>query len=262
MLIYQHFANALRGLHPVYGLQALGNWGAQEPQESVEEMAGTYVDEVLRVQPQGPYVIFGMSMGGWMALELARRLTEQGHAIKLLAMYDPEAPGYPTYTPYGRVVKFVREHGGISVGRLRRTFTIPPAKPGAPPKRLRALRALLWNVRETARWWIDNTRRDWLTWRFERRNPPQGFPFPPNLTRFRLATRRITARYAPAPWTGKLTLFRAMVQPTGALFDATNGWSRFISDIDVHDMPGGHQAALFGQSAEDLATTFRACLEP
>ena len=260
ILIYQHFANAMRGLHPVYGLQALGNWGSQEPHESVEEMAGHYADEVLRAQPQGPYILFGMSMGGWMALELARLLTARGHVVKLLAMYDTHRPGFPRYTAWGRVVKFAREHGGISFGRLRKTFTVPPAKPGAAPKRFRALRAVLRNVLDTARWWLANTRRDWLSWKHERHNPPQGFVFPPNLTRFRLATRRISARYDPGPWSGKLTLFRAMQQPTGAVFNRTNGWDGVVAEIDVREMPGGHQDALFGTAAEELARTFRLCL--
>ncbi len=38
VLIYQHFAKAIAGHHPVYGIQAVGNWGTQEPQETVEEM--------------------------------------------------------------------------------------------------------------------------------------------------------------------------------------------------------------------------------
>src|SRR6185436_12743650 len=69
--VYEYFSNAIGDRYPVYGVRALGNWGTQEPLETVEEMAAYYADEILRVQPEGPFVFFGYSLGGLVALELA-----------------------------------------------------------------------------------------------------------------------------------------------------------------------------------------------
>ena len=41
-------------------------------------MAGRYLDEVRARQPAGPYHLGGWSMGGAIAVEMARRLRESG----------------------------------------------------------------------------------------------------------------------------------------------------------------------------------------
>jgi amino acid adenylation domain-containing protein len=90
---YRELASQLGDGQPVYGLQARG-LGAGEPiDKSVETMADTYLEEVRRVQPTGPYRLGGWSLGGIIAFEMARRLEEQGERTALLALLDTVAPG-------------------------------------------------------------------------------------------------------------------------------------------------------------------------
>ncbi len=78
----------MAGWRPVYGLQALGLDPGQEPHDRIETMAAWYVKEIRGVQPQGPYLLGGWSMGGLIALEAARQLNAAGQTVALVAMFD------------------------------------------------------------------------------------------------------------------------------------------------------------------------------
>src|ERR1700744_1873455 len=62
----------------IYGLQARGTDGMDEPLDTIEGMAQFHVDAIREVQPKGPYFLVGYSLGGLVALEMARRLTADG----------------------------------------------------------------------------------------------------------------------------------------------------------------------------------------
>ena len=54
----------------------------------IETMAAVYVDALLQVQPEGPYLLGGFSFGGPIALEMARCLRAQGRDVALLVLID------------------------------------------------------------------------------------------------------------------------------------------------------------------------------
>lgn len=76
---------------PIYGLQALGLDGVDEPLDNMEAIAAHYLTEVMDQNPTGPYAIAGYSFGGYVALEMARQLKVMGKEVKLLAMFDTNA---------------------------------------------------------------------------------------------------------------------------------------------------------------------------
>jgi pimeloyl-ACP methyl ester carboxylesterase len=86
---YLDLARRLGGGRPFYALEARGLQAGEEPGGSVEEMAGRYLAAVRAVQPVGPYLLGGWSFGALVALEMARRLEEQGERVALLALFDP-----------------------------------------------------------------------------------------------------------------------------------------------------------------------------
>ena len=85
---YAPLAKYLGDDQPFYGIQARGVNGECEPLDTIESMAAHYVDEMRRVQPQGPYYIGGHSAGGFIAFEMARQLLDEGEAVGLLAISD------------------------------------------------------------------------------------------------------------------------------------------------------------------------------
>jgi thioesterase domain-containing protein/acyl carrier protein len=74
--------------HAIYGLQAKGSDGLEEPLDRIEDMADFYLEAIREVQPHGPYALIGYSLGGLVALEMAQRLKAHGETIALLAMLD------------------------------------------------------------------------------------------------------------------------------------------------------------------------------
>jgi len=74
-----------------YGLQTpIPEYGAQF--NSLEEMVACYLEEVRKIQPEGPYLIGGWSMGGVVAFEMANQLHKQGQKVGLLAVMDVRPP--------------------------------------------------------------------------------------------------------------------------------------------------------------------------
>ncbi len=51
-------------------------------------MAAAYWTEIEAMQPCGPYLLAGWSMGGLIALETAHRITAAGEEVALVAMFD------------------------------------------------------------------------------------------------------------------------------------------------------------------------------
>lgn len=73
---------------PVYGLQAPVLTAASETPATIDELADSYIDAMLSVQPDGPYHLLGWSLGGQIAHAVAVRLRARGAAVAVLAMLD------------------------------------------------------------------------------------------------------------------------------------------------------------------------------
>ena len=95
VLIFNALAKNMDADQPIYGLQAKGIDGVEEPLGTVEEMAAHYVATITAANPTGPYALAGYSFGGIIAFEMARQLLAQGKQVKTLAMLDTYV--YPTY---------------------------------------------------------------------------------------------------------------------------------------------------------------------
>jgi aspartate racemase len=73
---------------PFYALQPQGLDGKRPCMTSVAEMAESYLREIRRVQPEGPYRIGGYSFGGLVAYEMAQQLRAHEQDVSLLALFD------------------------------------------------------------------------------------------------------------------------------------------------------------------------------
>jgi acetoacetyl-CoA synthetase len=81
-------AQHIRTAHPIYGIQAKGVDGMEEPLDRIEDMAAFYLDSIKDLQPHGPYILIGYSFGGLVALELAQRMTRHLEKVALLVLVD------------------------------------------------------------------------------------------------------------------------------------------------------------------------------
>ena len=91
VLIFHALAMGLDADQPVFGLQARGLNGIDEPFDNMEEIAACYVNEIMEQNPQGPYNLAGYSFGGIVAFEMAKQLKARGREVNMLAIFDTNA---------------------------------------------------------------------------------------------------------------------------------------------------------------------------
>ncbi|WP_435221926.1 amino acid adenylation domain-containing protein [Streptomyces sp. Tue6028] len=77
---------------PFYGVQAHGINEHEVPYPTIREMAAADVEEIRRVQPKGPYLLWGYSFGSRVAFESAWQLEQAGEQVEDLLLICPGNP--------------------------------------------------------------------------------------------------------------------------------------------------------------------------
>ena len=88
VLLYRDLAKHLGSDQPFYGIQSKGLDGSGDYFERIEEMASHYINEILEIQPEGPYLIGGYCMGGTIAYEMAQQLLASNKTVALVILLD------------------------------------------------------------------------------------------------------------------------------------------------------------------------------
>ena len=243
VLCYAELARHLGPGRPFHAMRATGLDGREPPLDSVEEMARRYVEQVRAVQPQGPYLLGGWSLGGAVAFEMARELRRQGQEVSQLILLDSFAPsGSPTPEPEAAVLL-----AGFAADLARsaghEVLLTPESLSGLTPEE--QLHALWTRLRE-AGLLPAGTHQEELR----------------ALLEVARANLRAVARYNPQPYEGRVVLFQARDARRGAEVEPTHGWGRLIpSGLIVEGVPGDHHTALraphVGELAERLARRLR-----
>jgi acetoacetyl-CoA synthetase len=97
---FYDLAQHIRTENPVYGLQAKGVDGRDQPLGRVEEMAEYYLDALRELPSPDFYLLVGYSFGGLVALEIAQRVLQSGKRVALLVMIDTYP--HPRYIPFAQ----------------------------------------------------------------------------------------------------------------------------------------------------------------
>lgn len=77
---------------PFYGVQACGINAGEEPYPDIGQMAAADLAEIRRVQPEGPYTLWGYSFGARVAFEAAWQLEQSGERVDSLLLICPGNP--------------------------------------------------------------------------------------------------------------------------------------------------------------------------
>jgi len=197
----------------IYGMQQKGIDGAEEPSESIEEMARYSLDAVRQLQPHGPYLLVGYSLGGLVTLEMARQLNTAGESVALLAMLD----SYPEI----RYLSFAQR-----VRLLARLAT------------RRASTAMKLPMRDAVSLLLRPSRRRSLTPKVSYQ-PPADVSLSPTMQRIRQSAYLALTRYQPRPYSGRIRFVRAAV-PTDFPADPSAVWAHLAGKFEVETVPGDH----------------------
>ncbi|HET8531301.1 MAG TPA: AMP-binding protein [Methylomirabilota bacterium] len=232
-LYCRKIARALGPEQPVFALTPCGLDGEAAP-PTIEEMAVRHLRALRRHQAHGPYRLAGNCNGGLIALEMARRLAEEGETVEPLLVVRTSAQN----ARFSRARRLI-ERGGRLLG-LR----------GATQRAL---------VRRW-RWFV----RAWSTapasgrvrlvaaklLRLVRRSEPEAGwqePVPaaaPDDRDALIATFTDAADdYVPLPYRGKVVLYWPAEEPESAA-DALRWWRRISPHAEVETIPGDHLTSL------------------
>ena len=98
LMFYMNIVNKLSNDYNYYGIQ---NINAHIPNQikvdSLESLCKIYMNEILKIQPKGSYILMGYSLGGALAYEIAQQLHSMGKRIKNISMFDTWAKFAPAF---------------------------------------------------------------------------------------------------------------------------------------------------------------------
>lgn len=239
VLSYKPVATYLGEDIPVYGLQSRGLDGKQEPHTSIEEMATDYIKEIRTVQPEGPYMFVGHSLGGVIAFEMAQQLVRAGEKVSLLAVLDTYSPTFKSEIPPASYQLKIHKY---NLSRL--TFR---------DKIIYILERVWWKIEDFIAKIADK-----LPWETGRKTKE----LPEHLQRIEDANRQAIHNYKPQVYPGRLTLLRALERPTRKYFDPLLGWGELVAGgVEIVEVPGHHKTLILEPRVRILAQKLRECID-
>jgi thioesterase domain-containing protein len=140
LFVFNALARALGPEQPVYVLDMYVFDEIRLPSNpiSLEDIAARMLEDIRRVQPEGPYHLVGYSLGGNIVLEIAQQLRAVGEEVPMLVLLDCDGPGYPHLQPFlSRTIAHLKHASAMPdgalrylAGRIKRlTRYVLPAKP-------------------------------------------------------------------------------------------------------------------------------------
>lgn len=115
---FSELAKHIRTGNAVYGIQAKGVDGMEEPLDRIEDMAEFYLEALRDLQPHGPYILMGYSFGGLVALEMAQCLSKSGKKVALLVLVD--AYPHPRFLSPAERLRLIVRRAGRHVSEMKK----------------------------------------------------------------------------------------------------------------------------------------------
>ena len=238
VLCYAPLSRQLGARQPFYALQAL----PEQEASSIEELATSYLREVRKVRPQGPYRLGGWSTGGIVAQAMARRLEEEGEQVELLMLLETWSPDIyqRSQEPVALMAWFATDLlGGAEAARLDAQWLSAPDDAG---------------------------RLGYLVERVKASGVLPGVELPEMEQRFRIFSRnaRALSRYRAEPYRGKVLFLQAQevaTHPTDTLPAPAESWGQRLLQAQIQQVPGSHYTMLQAPHVREVAERMAHCLD-
>ena len=241
VLFYRSLADRMPDDGPMHAIEALALSRSEPIQPaSVEETAADYVKELLSMHPRGPFRLAGYSFGGVVAHEMACQLTQQGHQVEFLGLFDTHNPTAPSkrYSLPGRLGAFWHQQDDLPL----------PAKLERLRGRIAEGIATHRRVKEEVAAAISQ-------------GPAEAHS---DLRRVQVREEnwRAMQAYRPRAYSGVITLFKAETASDKVEWPADYGWSSLAKGgLQVVSVPGQHLTLFDEENVDSLAKALTRCLD-
>ncbi|MEH2216131.1 MAG: amino acid adenylation domain-containing protein [Nostoc sp.] len=245
-----HYFNLSRRLGEDYQFYALEDTLEQDKAEiiSVEETATRYLQEIHKVQPNGPYLLGGHCYGGVLAFEMAQQLQKKGQIVSLLVVIDAILSETPIEFTHDDDAKFLLRIAESIKTDNNIDFLVPFEELRDLP-----LNQQLNFINQKANFIFSDTEiNDFLH-------------------HYKLFKSHVQAMrgYIPQIYPGKMTLFRANEEiihdfesPEWNTNDPLLGWDKFSNQpIQMIEIPGDHFSIFVEPYIQELARYLRVCID-
>jgi amino acid adenylation domain-containing protein len=219
LLVFRTLADDLGPDQPVYGIQLAADTDARIDDLMLEAFAARYVEEIVAIDPIGPYYLAGHSLGGLLVFEIASQLRAHGKEVGLLALLDcnlhvaQRAQNTPKTAPVpfaDKVTHWKRKFSRLSHNGMIDTIW----------------RKVLYNQLMVKIWALRRVHREGTFY-------PHIFGLDPYIALF-------AERYQPQPIDQDAVLFVAEEQLSPESVGL--GWLQVIKGrLDIQKIPGAHQ---------------------
>jgi thioesterase domain-containing protein/acyl carrier protein len=241
--VFYLLAKRLGPQQPVTSLQVFDPAAKHETlPRTLEEIAAEYVKLIRRVHPTGPYILAGWCVAGALAFEIARQLAASQQRVSNVFLIDSWVPGYFARLPLLR--------------RLIGTYTLRWQLARADWQRFKSGQqtfAQFIDQRPSVQHLRNLLAR--LLRRSGRQEAIKAAAGPEEYDKWLLEyLKSTTSRYEPQPYSGRITLFRSTREPTGWMFDALAGWSRYAQGgVELAMVEGNHFTMFQDPGASQMA---------
>ncbi len=240
VMVYEPMARAFAGERSVLGVQARGVDGVASPLRTIEEMAAYCEEAILAVEPEGPYLLAGYSMGGLVAFETARRMEAAGRQVDLVVLIDAMLMhDLGARRRLRNDIRVLRRRGFPGAKRVARRWAL-----GA--------RRLAGRVRHDPKlWWYRVRRR----------------PLSPLLAGRRLTAAGLEAsmNYRPGPYRGRVLYLAGSALSVRGRQRAVAPWeSATDGAFELIEVPGTHKgpgSVMHDPNAQSVVEAIRAVVE-
>jgi amino acid adenylation domain-containing protein len=232
VLYFRNLIKYVEADRPLYGLQAPSEESGRSYGMEMKEIVSAYLTEILQLQPEGPYYLAGHSFGGYVAMEMARQLLEQGRKVAFLGLWDtyPPGPGRQANLP-DRIMIHLDNLRGLGP---RRVF-------GYFKDRLTTLLIRATHFAPV---------RSFLKWIHY--SPKTAF----------VAALISSYGFQPDPYPGDIFLFEVRERPWYVRWDPMENWHKYVQgELEICEVLGQHNNILFEPYVQDLAQKLNDCLQ-
>ncbi|RJO77103.1 acyltransferase domain-containing protein [Nocardia panacis] len=220
-LVYEPLLKRLPAETPMYGFERVDG--------SIEERARQYLPELRKIQGDGPYVLYGWSLGAVLALQVAQLLRAEGAEVRMVGLIDLAIPvELEDNSPEERIRRIERYQafakktynveGDLSPEQVR---TLAEASDGEQIKMIGDLARL--SGTKIPGGVLEHQRTSWID-------------------------SRELQRISPSYYGGAVTLYLADIyhdgmielEPRFAERRPNGGWDEYMENLEVIHIPGDH----------------------